>query len=297
MLNLNDLGLFVAAVEHQGFAAASRRLGIPKSTISKRVAMLEDELAVRLIHRTSRNFVLTDLGRDFYEHAQAAMIEVEAAEGVVRRRQAEPSGRVRMTASVPAAQLYLADSLPLLAEKYPKLQLQLHVSDHFVDMQQGGFDIAVRSHFAALPDSGLVQRQLMIEPIILVTSPGYLAEHPPLQSPVDLQHHAGLMAGPGVTSWTLFDDGGEPTQVSPRVVMIADESTVLSGAAARGLGIACLPERMCRDLIASARLVRILPQWNAGSVTTTLLMPHRRGQLPAVRAAVEFLVDQFHQLR
>ena len=297
VLNLNDLAMFVAAVEHQGFAAASRRLGIPKSTLSKRVAALEDALSVRLIHRTSRNFVLTDLGRDFHEHAQAALIEVEAAEDIVRRRQAEPSGRVRLTASVPVAQLYLADTLPELAKRHPKLLLQLHVSDRFVDLQQDGFDIAVRSHFSPLPDSGLVQRQLMVEPIVLVASSAYLAEHSPPRTPADLERHAGLMASATAAGWTLFDEDGHSAQVSPRVAMVADESTALAGAAASGLGIACLPERMCRDLVASAQLVRVLPQWNAGRITTTLVMSHRRGQLPAVRTVVEYLVERFEALR
>lgn len=296
MLNLNDLAMFVAAVEHNGFAAASRRLGIPKSTLSKRVAALEDELAARLIHRTSRNFVLTDIGRDFYEHAQASIIEAEAAEAIVRQRQAEPSGRVRMTASVPVAQLYLADCLPELAKRHPKLQLQLHVSDRFVDLNQEAFDIAIRSHFAPLPDSGLVQRQLMVEPIILVASSAYLEAQGVPQSPADLQEHAGLMANRTSTGWMLFD-ATSSMPASPRVAMIADETTALAGAAAAGLGIACLPERMCRDLIASAKLERVLPDWNAGSVTTTLVMPHRRGQLPGVRAAVGFLVERFQQLR
>lgn len=296
MLNLNDLAMFVAAVDHNGFAAASRRLGIPKSTLSKRVAALEDELAARLIHRTSRNFVLTDIGRDFYEHAQASIIEAEAAEAVVRQRQAEPSGRVRMTASVPVAQLYLADCLPELAKRHPKLQLQLHVSDRFVDLNQEAFDIAIRSHFAPLPDSGLVQRQLMVEPIILVASSAYLEAQGVPQSPADLQEHAGLMANRNTTSWMLFN-ATSSMQASPRVAMIADETTALAGAAAAGMGIACLPELMCRDLIASAKLERVLPDWNAGSVTTTLVMPHRRGQLPGVRAAVGFLVERFEQLR
>jgi DNA-binding transcriptional LysR family regulator len=296
VLNLNDLAMFVAAVDHNGFAAASRRLGIPKSTLSKRVAALEDELAARLIHRTSRNFVLTDIGRDFYEHAQASIIEAEAAEAVVRQRQAEPSGRVRMTASVPVAQLYLADCLPELAKRHPKLQLQLHVSDRFVDLNQEAFDIAIRSHFAPLPDSGLVQRQLMVEPIILVASSAYLEAQGVPQSPADLQEHAGLMANRNTTSWMLFN-ATSSMQASPRVAMIADETTALAGAAAAGLGIACLPELMCRDLIASAKLERVLPDWNAGSVTTTLVMPHRRGQLPGVRAAVGFLVERFEQLR
>ncbi|WP_332750451.1 LysR substrate-binding domain-containing protein [Hydrogenophaga sp.] len=292
-LNLNDLVFFVAAVEQGGFAAASRRLGLPKSTISKRVAMLEDELAVRLIHRTSRSFTLTELGRDFYEHAHAALIEAEAAEAIVRRHQAEPSGTVRITASIPVAQLYLAEALPQLARRYPKVRLQLDVTDRFVDVQQEGFDIAIRSHFAPLPDSGLVQRQLLVEPIILVASPAYLEQHDAPLSPADLQHHDGLLTGASAATWTLLHPSGEREQAKPRPIMVANESTVLAHAAIAGLGITCLPERMCLEALSSASLVRVLPQWNAGTVTTTLVMPHRRGQLPGVRATVEFLVERF----
>lgn len=292
-LNLNDLGYFVAAVEQGGFAAASRRLGLPKSTISKRVAVLENELAVRLIHRTSRSFTLTDLGRDFYEHARAALIEVEAAEAIVRRYQSEPSGTVRITASVPVAQLQLAKVLPQLALRYPKLRLQLDVTDRFVDVQQEGFDIAIRSHFSPLPDSGLVQRQLIVEPIILVASPAYLAQRNIPHSPVDLQHHDGLLTGTTAATWTLRHSSGESAQVKPLPAMVINESTVLINAAQAGLGITCLPEQMCREALASASLVRVLPEWNAGIVTTTLVMPHRRGQLPSVRTVVEFLVEQF----
>lgn len=292
-LNLNDLVFFVAAVEQGGFAAASRRLGLPKSTISKRVAMLEDELAVRLIHRTSRSFTLTELGRDFYEHAHAALIEAEAAEAIVRRHQAEPSGTVRITASIPVAQLYLAEALPQLARRYPKVRLQLDVTDRFVDVQQEGFDIAIRSHFAPLPDSGLVQRQLLVEPIILVASPAYLEQHDAPLSPADLQHHDGLLTGASAATWTLLHPSGEREQAKPRPIMVANESTVLAHAAIAGLGITCLPERTCLEALSSASLVRVLPQWNAGTVTTTLVMPHRRGQLPGVRATVEFLVERF----
>lgn len=296
MINLNDLVLFAAAVEHGGFAAASRRLGLPKSTISKRVAELEEALSTRLIHRTSRSFTLTELGRDFYEHARAALIEAEAAEAIVRRRQAEPSGTVRISASVPVAQLDLAAHLPRLARTYPKLRVELDVTDRFVDVQQEGVDIAVRSHFAPLPDSGLVQRQLSVEPIILVAAPGYVEQHGMPQSPAELQDHLGMLTAPSAGAWQLFGTSGQREEVSPQAAMVANESVVLIAAALAGLGIVCLPERMCRDAIAASRLVHVLPEWNAGTVTTTLLMPHRRGQLPAVRATVEFLVECFSDL-
>jgi DNA-binding transcriptional LysR family regulator len=226
MLNLNDLVLFAAAVEQGGFAAASRRLGIAKSTLSKRVAELENALAARLIHRTSRSFTLTELGRDFYEHARAALIEAEAAEAIVRRRQAEPSGTVRISASIPVAQLYLAAHLPRLARAHPKLQLQLDVGDRFVDVVQEGVDIAVRSHFAPLPDSGLVQRPVMVEPIILVAAADYLERHGTPNAPADLPSHEGLLTSAAATTWHLHHDDGGQAHATPRPAMAANESTV-----------------------------------------------------------------------
>ncbi|ALN59730.1 LysR substrate-binding domain-containing protein [Lysobacter yananisis] len=291
MLNLNDLVLFATAVESGGFAAASRRLGVPKSTISKRVAALEDELGARLIHRTSRSFVLTDTGRDFHEHARAALIETEAAENAVRRLTAEPSGKVRITCGVPTAQDYLAPHLPALARAYPRLQVEIDVSDRFVDLVQEGYDIGVRSHFAPLPDSGLIQRQAAVEAIVLVAAPAYLQERGTPQSAQELAGHDGLLTGPGNTAWTLCADGGERVVATPRARMVANEGRVLAAAAVAGLGIAVLPERLCAAELGDGRLLRVLPGWNAGTVTTSLLMPHRRGQLPGVRATVEFLVE------
>ncbi|WP_373048708.1 LysR substrate-binding domain-containing protein [Vulgatibacter sp.] len=291
MLNLNDLALFAAAVEHGGFAAAARRLGVPKTTLSKRVAELEASLGVRLVHRTSRSFTLTDVGREFHEHARAVLIEAEAAEQVVRRRVAEPSGTVRLTSSVPTAQLYLAEHLPKLARAYPRLLVQLEVTDRFVDVVQEGYDIAVRSHFAPLPPSGLVQRQLASEPIILVAAPDYLAAREPLERPERLEHHDGLVVASTALPWQLFGPAHERVEGSPKAVMAANESNVLLGAASAGLGVACLPASLCRAALHAGELVQVLPEWNAGTVTTTLLMPHRRGQLPGVRATVEFLVE------
>lgn len=291
MLNLNDLFLFVRAVEHGGFAAASRSLGIPKSTVSKRVAELETALGTRLIHRTSRSFTLTELGRDFYRHARAATIETEAAEEVVRSRAAEPSGTVRITTSVPVAQAYLAEHLPRLAEAFPRLHLQVDVSDRFVDVVQEGYDIALRCHFAPLPDSGLVQRRVMVEPIILVASPAYVDQRGCPLAPEDLEQHDGLLTGPQNTSWILTNSEGRDVRVAPQPRMTANESMVLAKSAASGLGITCLPEMLCCNELRAGQLVRVLPEWNCGSVTTTIVMPHRRGLLPGVRAVVEFLVE------
>jgi len=289
MYNLNDLIFFVQAVEAGSFAAAGRRLGQPKSTVSKRVAELEAALGVRLIHRTSRQFALTEMGRDVYDHARAAVIEAEAAETIVRRRQAEPSGTVRITTSVPTAQFHLADRLHELARSFPKLSLELHVTDRFIDLVQEGFDIALRSHFAPLPDSGLMQRRVASEPIILVAAPDYLEARGEPSEAEALKEHDGLIVSATARSWRLEDKDGHLEEVEPRLRFTADESVVLMKSAIAGLGVACLPASIVAVALKQGTLRHVLPDWTAGSVTTTLLTPHRRGQLPAVRAVIEFL--------
>jgi DNA-binding transcriptional LysR family regulator len=292
MLNLNDLYFFVQVVDHQGFAPASRRLGIPKSTLSKRVAELERELGLRLIHRTSRSFVVTDTGRDFYRHAAAALVEAEAAESVVKGRLAEPSGTVRIAASVPTAQIWLSRLLPELGLALPGIRVELDVTDRFVDIVQEGFDIALRDHFAPLPDSELVQRRIVSQPIWLVASCGYLERSGLPTSPGQLAEHDGLLASALASTWRLRNEAGESLEVTPRPRFVANESVVLLGAATAGLGIACLPVKMCEQELGTKVLVRVLPGWVCGEVTTTLLTPHRRGQLPAVRAIADFLVER-----
>ena len=290
-MNLNDAVIFVRCVEHGGFAAASRALGIAKSTLSKRLGELEAELGVRLVNRTSRSFTVTEAGRDFLRHAGAMLLEAEAAEAVIRGRLAEPSGTVRITASVPTTQSMLAKLLPSVASALPKVRIVLHATDRFVDVVQEGFDIVVRSHFAPLPDSGLVQRKLSEQAVILVASPDYLTARGNPVEPGDLEGHDGVMSTLGSpASWVLRNAEGREVTVVPCARLHADESVVILEAAATGLGIATLPVGIVRDFVADGRLVQVMPRWSAGSVTTTLLMPSRRGQLPSVRAVVDAMV-------
>ncbi|WP_417462434.1 LysR substrate-binding domain-containing protein [Kordiimonas sp.] len=293
MLHLNDLYYFVRAVEHGGFAPAGRKLNLPKSTISKRVAALETRLGTRLIQRTSRSFSLTDAGRAYFEHARAALIEAESAEIAVRSRTSAPSGMVRMTSSMPTAQFYLAEQLPALAFAYPALHVVLHASDRMVDIVQEGFDIAVRSHFEPLPSSGLIQRKVSTEPIVLVAAPSYLEHTGMPTTPDDLAQHHAIMSSVSATTLKLCRvGGGDHVQVSPIPRFSADESLVLLEAAAAGLGFTSLPWSFCHKMVKDRRLQVILPDWHAGEVTTTLLLPPLRSELPSVRVVVEFLVEK-----
>jgi DNA-binding transcriptional LysR family regulator len=282
-------------VEYGGFAAASRALGIPKSTLSQRLSALEKSIGARLVQRTSRSFVMTGIGRDFHRHAAAMLIEAEAAEHVVKGRLAEPSGTVRITTSMPIAQFRLASVLPRLAASYPKVRIMLDVTDRFVDIVQEGFDIAIRNHFAPLPNTDLVQRRIHFDPAWLVGSVEYVREKGMPARPEDVCGLDGLMASSSHTTWRLQNVQGVVAEVTPSPRYVANETVCLLEAAKAGLGVACLASNFCAPLIASGALVRILPDWTGSGVTTTLLMPHRRGQLPSVRAIADQLIAELSQ--
>lgn len=291
MLNLNDLQIFVQVVDHGGFTAASRALGLPKQTLSKRIVELESRAGVRLIHRTSRSFTVTELGRELYRHAAAMVVEADAAENVIMGRLAEPSGTVRITASVPTVQTRLAALLPRVATAYPKIRVVLHASDRFVDVVQEGYDIALRTHFAPLADSDLVQRRVSTEYFWLVASRSYLGD----RNPGDPENLAGLDAiysAQAETGWTLSDARNGQRTVTLAARYVANESTAILAAAMSGLGIASLPSSLCEEHVRSGRLVRVAPDYTAGEVATTMIMPSRRGLLPSVRVVADLIFEQ-----
>ena len=293
-LNLNDLQFFVHVVDRKGFAAASRALRIPKSTLSKRVSALEARLGVRLLQRTSRRFAITDVGEEVYRHASAIVGEAETVEAIVRGRLAEPSGTVRLTISATTAQVAFASLLPRFARSHPKVRIVLHATNRHVDLVQEGFDLAVRAHYLALPDSDLVQRRLGVTRAHLVASPAYIDERGAPRRAEDLAHHDGLLSAPsgGRDTWPLYAPDGTLHESTPLPRLYADEPSTLVAAAVAGLGIACLPPALYHAALEAGTLVRVLPRWHGPTASLTLLTPHRRGQLPAVRAVTEFLAAE-----
>lgn len=185
MFNLDDAYLFSQVVEHGGFTAAGRATGRAKSTLSKRVGVLEEQLGVRLLHRNSRTLSLSEAGEEFYRHVSAMLVDAEAAEARIKNRLAAPRGNVRITASVITARHHLAPILPTIAVAYPDVQIMLHATDRAVDIVQESFDIALRDHHDPLPSSELLQQRVGFEPDFLVAAPSYLerAGIPPMPNP------------------------------------------------------------------------------------------------------------------
>jgi DNA-binding transcriptional LysR family regulator len=296
MLDLNDHHYFVQAVDHGGFAAAGRALDIPKSTFSRRVIELESRLGVRLIERTSRSFVATDVGRAFYRHAKAMLIEAEAAENVVMRRLAEPSGTIRITCSFGMAR-FLSELLGRFLTEYPKVNLIQYTTNNNVDLVEEGFDVGVRGHGGPLPDSELIQRRLADTPWHAFAAPAYLKEAGVPTQPAELTSHATVALGSGVEhlAWQLSRNGESiVVPIEPR--MQSSDMATLKAFAIAGLGIVSLPAYVAREQVATSMLQRVLPEWITQRAQITLVTPSRRGQLPSVRALIDFLVAEFPRI-
>ncbi|MDH7795516.1 MULTISPECIES: LysR substrate-binding domain-containing protein [unclassified Beijerinckia] len=301
MLDLNDLRLFVQVADHGGFAAAGRVLDMPRSTLAKRIGDFEAQLGLRLFQRHARLFALTEIGRELYDRAQAMLVEAEAAESLIQGRLVEPAGLVRLTASTLEAQTLLADILPDFAQAYPKVFLQLDATDRLVDLIEDGVDLALRTHYGPLPSSSLVQRRLGVSFNHLVCSPAYLEGRSRPRSPAELTGHLGIWFAVKSTAlpWRFYDDKGrvfEGEATMPCWRFVSNDPTTLLNAAIAGLGIASLPARLCAPALAAGQLTRLLDGWQPGGPTLTLLTPHRRGQLPAVRALSDFLAERLTPL-
>jgi DNA-binding transcriptional LysR family regulator len=297
MLDLNDFFYFVQVADRRGFSAASRKLRIPKSTLSHRMQELEASLGVRLLNRTSRHFGMTEAGSEFYRHAVSMLQQAEQAETAMRQRLAEPVGTVRFTAAVATAQFAMREMIADFLIRYPKVNVVGHATDQAVDIVGENFDVAIRAHSPPLPDSTLVQRPLAPAPWFLFAGSAYADAHGSPQSPQDLAKHPSLfMMRTGVApAWRLRHSSDPKDEVvlhlTPR--LLSDDMVGLKQAAIAGLGIVALPAYVCRDEVRSGALRRVLPTWVAGDSTLTALIPYRQGLLPCVRAFIDHLAAEF----
>jgi DNA-binding transcriptional LysR family regulator len=296
MLDLNDFYYFVQVVDRGGFTAASRTLRVPKSTLSHRVQELEANLGVRLLHRTSRRFRMTDVGREFYQHAVAMLDHAAEAQASTRLRLTEPRGTVRFTAAIATAEFAMSEVVCDFLARYPLVNVIGCATDDFVDIVGQNYDVAVRAHSEPLPDSTLVARTLAPAPWHLFAGGGYLDTHHVPRTPKDLAKHPSLfmMRLKGAPEWRLRrvnETGREVVlRLAPR--LIHTDMVGLKQAAIAGLGIVALPGYVCRDDVRTGALRRVLPDWIAGDSTLTALVPHRQGLLPAVRAFVDCLAAE-----
>lgn len=291
MRDLNDLYYFTQVVEHGGFSAAGRALGLPKSKLSRRVAQLEESLGVRLLQRSSRRFSLTEMGQAYYRHCRAMVVEAEAAEEVIEHSQAEPQGTIRLSCPVTLLQVRLVPIINGFLNDYPKVTIHVDATNRRVDVIEEGLDLAFRVRKPPLDDSGLIVKVLEQGDAYLVGSPALLDSRRRPARPEDLVALPSLsMTKAGDRhSWQLIGPDGALRDVGHQPRLVTDDLVALRQAVCAGIGVAQLPAMLVEDDIAAGRLERLLPDWVIPRGVIHAAFPSRRGLVPTVRLFLDHL--------
>lgn len=298
MQDLNDLYFFAQVVDHNGFAAAARAIGMPRSRLSRRIGLLEERLGVRLIQRSTRRFAVTEIGREYYRHCVAMLVEADAAQEAIERVRAEPHGIVRV--SCPSSVLYfqVGEMVARFMAECPKVEVHLESTNRRVDVIREGFDMAIRVRFPPLEESDLVMKVLAESMQRLVASPALLEGLSQRLVPADLSALPSLAWGPPHRDyeWLLEGPNGATAQIPHKPRFITEDMVTLRLAALRGVGVVQMPTMVVRKDLSEGALVDVLPEWAPRTGIIHAVFPSRRGLLPSVRALLDFLSAQYAEL-
>lgn len=293
-LEANDLMLFARVVDEGSFTRAAARLGIPKSTVSRRVAALETHLGERLLLRTTRRLTVTEFGQAVLAHARHVAEDVEAAESLAQNRQAEPSGRLRVSMPNDLANLVLAPVLTKFAERYPRISLDLDLSARFVDLVAEGFDVALRPGVQR-DDATLAARRIATFSHGLYASPSYVGRRGMPSEPEALMEHDALrvLSRTGDPMTWVLRRGEEEWQGVPPGRVTANSPELLMRMAMAGAGIAIVSDHFALQRVETGDLVRMLPEWHVAPVDLWAVFPGRRLMPAKTRAFLDALVELF----
>lgn len=296
MDQLLAMRVFRAIVDARGFSAAAERLDLSHSTVSRQLKQLEASMGVQLLNRNTRRFALTDAGERYHRYCADILARIDAMNLAMTGEGAQLSGPLRVTVPLAIGTLELQDWLPAFRARYPEIRLELSCCDQFVDLVAERFDVALRISSAPLADSSLMARRLAESETVLVASPAYLAGHGLPVNARDLAHHELLAFAAAPDIWQLTDAQGQTERVAVHGTLTADAITALYAAALAGAGIAAFTARTARSELARGGLVRVLPQYHAGSSHYYALYPHTRHLAPRARAFIDFMAGHYGRL-
>jgi len=290
-MDLEDMRSFVEVVDRGGFNRAAVRLGVSKSIISRRIAALEADLGVRLLTRSTRGITPTEAGLEFKARCERILAEVAEARDAVVRQGGDMVGRLRIAAPLSFGVRHVAPLLAEMAERYPRLEIEVAFADRVTDLIGERFDAAVR--IGALRDSSLIARRIAPVRSVLAASPAYLARHGRPSSPDDLLRHQCLIyTGSAVLDWS-FRFGRRWVTIRPSGRLRSDSGDVLLKWAIAGLGIANLPSFLTSEAVRDGTLESLLPEYTMPEFGVYVVRPPGP-QVPAkVRALIDIMVERF----
>ncbi|MCP8689830.1 LysR family transcriptional regulator [Marinobacterium sedimentorum] len=291
-MNLDNLRYFVRVVEANSFTAAAERLGTQKSTLSRRISQLEDELGIRLLQRTTRKLHLTPDGEELFERCRPLICQLEDARHRLSVNQPEPQGRLKLTMPTELALAMLDNIIASFMQQYPKIQMEVELTSRVLDMVEEGIDVAIR--VGALEDSSLIAQPVAQVARGLYAAPEYLQQRPALQSPHDLQQHRylGLLQR---SDPLHFDNWDQSHSLQMDTPLRTNSLNFMRYMARRGFGIARLPCFFAQPLVDSGELEAVLRQYPVPSIAINALYPSRQHLNPKTRLFLDHLHAELRQ--
>ncbi|WP_095977836.1 LysR family transcriptional regulator [Melittangium boletus] len=260
-MDLNAVMMFNRVVKFGSFSKAATELGVTKSTISKKIAELESHLGTTLLRRTTRSLQLTDMGKQFHEQSSRGLSEIKKATEQAQAAGAEPQGRLRITAPSDFAMSVIAPLLAGFLETYPRISLEMMLTDKILDLVNDNIDVAIR--IGPMLDSTLSAKKVGRDVFQLVASPLYIKRSPSLQEPGDLKKHDCLVfvPKPAMRSWRL-KSGASRTTFEPESKFLSNNVSAVKALVVEGAGVALLPVSNCWEEIKAKRIKVVMPEWS-----------------------------------
>lgn len=292
MKDYNEFAHFIAVARSGSFSEAAKKLGLQKSTLSRKISALEDRIGQTLLTRTTRKTSLTHAGQNFLDRISNVFEEIDAAENFLGQTNSKPCGTIRITAPVVLGMAMLPKIVSEFSKLYPEIQMDLMFDDRIVDLVGERFDLAIRT--GDLKDSTLKAKKVGVTEFLLYASPAYLAKHSPLRSPKDLmKSHSCITYFPGGEEfvWELFNSGKKfklknAGRIKTNTLVMAKEL------AKEGAGIALIPAFICQDELLSGELTRVLPDWHGERSKHWIVYPAQKHLSPEMKLFVPFLSER-----
>lgn len=297
-INLNDLAIFEEVIRAGGFSAAARKLNQPKASVSRAVQRLEDNLAVRLIQRTTRSLRLTEAGELLFQQANTSLQQISDTLCCIKNMHEQPEGHLKITMPIEFGMFFMGSLIADFMRLYPQVHVQVDLSSRLVNLIKEGFDLALRMGAGSLQDSSLIAKKLGELTLKFYASPLYLGRHGRPNTLHALSQHEHILfrhthqQTVRVISHLSKKVQDACTEIQLQGKLSVDHYSVMKDAAAAGAGIALMPPFMCHAEVVSGELVHILEQYDVATDQLFLVYPSRKHQPAAVKAMIDFLTQR-----
>ena len=296
-INIQTLLFFIEVFDAQSFSVVARKEGVSASKVSRIIKQLEDSLGQQLFHRNTRAVIPTEAGHVFMRYAKSMTESMNAAQQELQDRTLEPGGLIRINAPIFFGQRHIAPWLPQLSAQYPKLQIDLSLTDDFIDPHHYATDVIFR--IGTLHDSAFHARIFGEQTYHLVASPAYISTHGKLQVPADLTHHKCLVykGSTGPNRWLFKAESEDWTPFLAPALLTSNNAESLLAAALKGMGIVLFPDWLIGEYLKSGELIKLLPDYDTAVKTTpqhvAAIYPNTRHVSLNVRTLIDYFAEAY----